>query len=102
MTCRMSDRQIRNQIVVAPGTDARAFVRTDVEGAPARRDRAAEFLAVVERERQISRRVALTTMRQGFCEISAPVPFRALRRVGSEPYVWIEQRRPEHHSPARV
>ena len=57
-----------------------ALSRTDVEGAPARGQRAGEFLAVVEREGQIARRMAFAAMRQRFGEIGAAVPFRALRQ----------------------
>jgi hypothetical protein len=34
-----------------PVTDARSLVKADIEGAPACRERAGEFLAIVERER---------------------------------------------------
>ena len=98
----MSDRKIGDEIVVAPAADAGGLVRGDVEGAPARRHRAGEFLAVVQRERQISRRVAFAAMRQRFGEIGAPVPFRTLRRIGLEARIRIEQRRPEAHRPALV
>ncbi len=99
---RVSDRKIGDQILVAPPADAGVLVRRDVEGAPTRRHRAGEFLAVVERECQVSRRMAFAAMRQRLGEIGAPVPFRALGGVGLETPIRIEQRRPEDHRPALV
>src|SRR5439155_17900724 len=55
-------RKIGGEIVVAPAADAGRLVRADIEGAPARGDRAAEFFAVVQREGEIARRVALAAM----------------------------------------
>ena len=52
--------------------------------------RAGEFLAIVKREREIARRVALAAMRERFGEIGASVPLGALRRVGLEANIFIE------------
>src|SRR6266851_5637085 len=85
-----------------PAAYAGGLVRSDVVGAPARRQRAGEFLAVVEREGEVSRRVAFAAMRQRLREIGAPVPLRALRGIWLKPRIQIEQRRPEAHRPALV
>ena len=50
MTLGMPGREIGDKIVVAPSADA-GLVRGDIKGAPARRYRAGEFLAVVRRRR---------------------------------------------------
>ena len=77
MTVGMSGREIGDEILVAPAANARGLVGTDVEGAPARGQRAGEFPAVVEREGQVARRMALAAMGQRLGEIGAPVPFRS-------------------------
>src|SRR6478609_3725806 len=64
--------------------------------------RAGEFLAIVEREREIARGVALSAMREGFGEIGASVPLGALRRVGLEANVFIEEERPWAHKPTLI
>jgi hypothetical protein len=51
----------------------------------------AEFLAVVQRERQVARRMAFAAMGQRLREIRAPVPLRTLRRVRFEAGIGIEQ-----------
>jgi hypothetical protein len=60
----VADRKIGDEIVVAPATDAGRLVRCDVVGAPARGDGTGKFLAVVQRKRQVSRRVAFAAMGQ--------------------------------------
>jgi hypothetical protein len=102
VTIGMSDREVGREILVAPAANARGFVGTDVEGAPAGGQRTCEFLPVVERERQIAWRMALAAMGQRFREIGASVPFRTPVGIGREAGVRIEQRRPEGHGPTLV
>ena len=64
MTIGMPDRKIGRDILVAPAANARGLVGTDVEGAPARGQSTGEFFPVVQRKGQITRRMALATMRQ--------------------------------------
>ena len=64
--------------------------------------RAGEILAIVEREREIARRMALAAMRERFGEIGAPIPFGALRGVGPETNIFVEQERPRSHQPALI
>ena len=79
-----------------------ACVGGDVVGAPAGRHRAGEFAAVVERQGEVARRVAFAAMRQRLGEIGAAVPLRALRGVGREAAVGIEEQRPKRHRPALI
>src|SRR6202021_2458261 len=85
-----------------PAADAGAFVRRDVEGMPAGRFGAGEFLPIIEREGQVARGVALAPMRQRFGEISPAVPLRALRRVRCESRIGVESPRPKNHRPALI
>ena len=78
------DVRIVGDLLVTPGADPGAAIGCDIESMPSCRDRAAEFLPIVERNRQIARRVTFAAMRQRLGEISASVPLRTLPRVGLE------------------
>src|ERR1700756_4412452 len=87
----MARRQIAAQLVVAPCADARSFVGRDIESEPAGGQRAGEFISVVERLREIARRVAFTAMRQRLGDIGPSVPLRALRGVRLKARIVIEE-----------
>jgi hypothetical protein len=60
----MSNRDIGDQVIVTPAADAGRIVGGDVEGTPAGGQRACKSLAIVQRKREVSRRVAFSTMGQ--------------------------------------
>jgi hypothetical protein len=94
------DRQIGHEIVIAPAADAGRLVRTDVERAPAGGNRATEFPAVIQRERQIARRMTFATMRERLGRDRRPGSIRSPCRIRLEARIRIEQRRPARHSPS--
>ncbi len=102
MARSMPGRKIGGEVLIRPAANAGALVRADVEGAPAGRHGAGEFVAVVERKGEVARRMAFAAMRQCFHKIRAPVPLRTLRCVGCKARVGVKHRRPEQHRPALV
>src|ERR1700730_1584068 len=71
----MPDRQVMGQVAIAPGADAAAAIGCYVVRAPTCLHRPCKFFPVVQRKRNISRRVTLTTMSHGLSEICAAIPF---------------------------
>src|ERR1700676_2619840 len=91
-----------HQVRIAPGPDAAAAIGRDVVGAPTGLNCACEFLSVVQRKKEVSRRMALATVAHRFGEVCAAIPLGAALDVGRITLVGIEQYRPDTHETALV
>src|SRR5476649_615869 len=98
----MSNRQIVHQVSIAPGPHTAATIGRDVVGTPASLYGACKFMPVVQRKKQISRRMALTTVFHGLDQVGTPIPIGAALNVGCVALVRIKQERPQTHEAALV
>src|SRR5271155_1172143 len=95
-------REIADEVLVRPGTDAARRIAADIVSAPTGGQCAAKLLAIVERKSEISRRVTFAAMRQRFGQVGAAIPLRAFIGMWLKALISIEQGRPNAHRPALI
>src|SRR5579863_6753533 len=98
----MSDREIGDDILVAPGADTCALVRGDIKGAPTGGHRTGKLVPVIQSQSEASWGMALSAMGEGLGQIGTPVPFSAVQDIRLETRIPRKKGSPEAHRPALV